>query len=233
MPQKKPIKPKHSTTTETVTSYKYSSKRKNIPPAGLEAHGLIREVPRIRYEYNPHLPPILRSSPDAGKADHLLSLLRNALLRTLGQPAERKLLEEATKRTLTRDEAIQIQTIFERAITPNAAQYLADVIRRSEPWLEWSGKREKPWFQVQPVALHLHERISTQAILRVLAREDVRRPQDQVEIDQDDLMVGPLGERGAEVHRESGRADPAARREHGDNLTLRRAPRVASWLGVC
>ena len=47
--------------------------------------------------------------------------------------------------------------------------------RRHEPWLEWSGKREKPWFEVDPVALHMHERISTQAILRVLAREDMDR----------------------------------------------------------
>ena len=39
--------------------------------------------------------------------------------------------------------------------------------------MEW--KREKPWFEVDPVALHMHERISTQAILRVLAREDVDR----------------------------------------------------------
>ena len=52
---------------------------------------------------------------------------------------------------------------------------LADALRRHEPWLEWSGKREKPWFEVEPVALHMHERISTQAILRVLAREDVQR----------------------------------------------------------
>jgi adenine-specific DNA-methyltransferase len=52
---------------------------------------------------------------------------------------------------------------------------LAEALKRHEPWLEWSGKREKPWFEVDPVALHMHERISTQAILRVLAREDVDR----------------------------------------------------------
>jgi adenine-specific DNA-methyltransferase len=52
---------------------------------------------------------------------------------------------------------------------------LAEALRRHEPWLEWSGKREKPWFEVEPVALHMHERISTQAILRVLAREDIER----------------------------------------------------------
>ena len=48
-------------------------------------------------------------------------------------------------------------------------------MRRHEPWLEWSGKREKPWFEVDPVPLHMHERVSTQAVLRVLAREDIKR----------------------------------------------------------
>ena len=55
------------------------------------------------------------------------------------------------------------------------AGQLRDAMRRYEPWLEWSGKREKPWFEVDPVALHMHERISTQAILRMAAREDVER----------------------------------------------------------
>ena len=41
----------------------------------------------------------------------------------------------------------------------------------------WSGagSGEKQWFEVDPVPLHMHERVSTQAILRVLAREDVNR----------------------------------------------------------
>lgn len=128
--------------TDSVASYKYPTKRKNIPPAGLEAHGYIREVPRIRYEYNPHLPPVLRSATDATGMDKLPELL-------------------ATAR--------------QRALSADEAKMLAEALRRHEPWLEWSGKREKPWFEVEPVALHMHERISTQAILRVLAREDVER----------------------------------------------------------
>src|SRR5204862_33962 len=55
------------------------------------------------------------------------------------------------------------------------AAELHDALRRHQPWLEWSGKREKRWFDVNPVALHMHERVSTQAILRVAAREDVQR----------------------------------------------------------
>ena len=125
-----------------VTSIQYAAKRKNIPPAGLEAHGVVRETPKVRYEFNPHLPPVLRSSPDAVATDRLPELL-----------------SEATRRTLSADES----------------EVLAQALRRHEPWLEWSGKRERPWFEVDPVALHMHERVSTQAILRVLARQDVQR----------------------------------------------------------
>ena len=163
------------TAADSIASIKYPAKRKNIPAAGLEAQGVIKEEPKIRFEYNPHLPPILRSAAEAGEADQLLALLRNALTRALGQPAEAKLLKEATSRPLTPEEAKSLKTIFDAAITPDAAKFLADALRRHEPWLEWSAKREKPWFEVEPVALHIHERVSTQAILRVLAREDVQR----------------------------------------------------------
>ena len=127
---------------DSIKSIKYPAKRKNIPPAGLEAQGLIQDAPKIRYEYNPHLPPVLRSATEATEADKLPELL--AIAR-------------------------------QRALSADEAKVLADALRRQEPWLEWSGKREKPWFEVEPVALHMHERISTQAILRVLAREDVER----------------------------------------------------------
>jgi len=116
--------------------------RKNIPPAGLEGQGRMPRVPPIRYEYNPHLPPVLRWSSEPAAADRLPELL---------------------------------QTARERALTEDEARVLAGALRKHEPWLEWSGKREKPWFEVDPVALHMHERVSTQAILKVLAREDVQR----------------------------------------------------------
>ena len=127
---------------DSVSSIKYPTTRKNIPPAGLEAQGEIRDTERIHYHYNPHLPPVLRFAPDAVSSDVLPELLR-----------------EATRRPLSASEAAE----------------LAKALRRHEPWLEWSGKRERPWFAVDPVALHMHERVSTQAILRVLARQDVQR----------------------------------------------------------
>ncbi len=142
MPRKKTTDPATPNAGDAIAAIKYPAKRKNIPPAGIEAQGRIQETPRLRYEYNPHLPPVLRSATDAPESDKLPELLAIA-----------------RKRALTDDEA----------------RTLADALRRHEPWLEWSGKREKPWFEVEPVALHMHERISTQAILRVLAREDVER----------------------------------------------------------
>ena len=143
MPRKpKPDSSQQASTSDLIASLKYPAKRKNIPPAGLESQGRIQETSKIRYEYNPHLPPVLRSATDAAHADKLPELL--AIAR-------------------------------QRALSEDEARLLADALQRHEPWLEWSGKREKPWFEIEPVALHMHERISTQAILRVLAREDVQR----------------------------------------------------------
>lgn len=125
-----------------VQVVKHRAKRKNIPPAGLEAQGRVEEAQKVRLDYNPHLPPRLRFADDPAATDRLPALL---------------------------------QTARERALTDDEARELADALRRHEPWLEWSGKRERPWFEVDLPALHIHERVSTQAMLRVLAREDVER----------------------------------------------------------
>lgn len=127
---------------ETVASIKYRAHRRNLPPAGIASHGELREESPYQYAFNPHLPPELRSSPDAAELDRLPEIVATA-----------------RQRTLTDDEA----------------ETLAAALKRHEPWLEWSGKRERPWFEVDPVALHMHERVSTQAILRVLARDDPQR----------------------------------------------------------
>ncbi|MFO3796709.1 MAG: hypothetical protein ACK8QZ_05405, partial [Anaerolineales bacterium] len=39
-----------------------------------------------------------------------------------------------------------------------------------DPQLVWAGKAEHPSFQVDVVSLHIHERISTRAILRAVQR---------------------------------------------------------------
>lgn len=126
---------------DAVTDYRYPETRKNNPPAGLAAQGRITEVPRQRYSYDPHLPPVLRFGGN-GKSDQLPELL---------------------------------QTARQRALTAEEARLLADALRNHQPWLEWAGKREKRWFEVEPVALHIHERVSAQAILKIAARQDVQR----------------------------------------------------------
>jgi adenine-specific DNA-methyltransferase len=136
-----PVEPLPSA-ADSIQSVKHNARRKNIPPAGIEAQGQVQESPRLRYAYNPHLPPRLRFSDDPAQADRLPLLL---------------------------------QTARTRALTELEAQELATALRRHEPWLEWAGKRERPWFEVEPPALHIHDRVSTQAMLRVLAREDVNR----------------------------------------------------------
>jgi adenine-specific DNA-methyltransferase len=166
-----------ATTDNAVTAIKHAAKRKNIPPAGLEAQGVVQEAPKFRYEYNPHLPPELRSATDATQADKLPELL-------------------ATAR--------------QRALSADEAQVLAEALRRHEPWLEWSGKREKPWFEVEPVALHMHERVSTQAILRVLAREDVER----------DLFADPQHDYAKAVQFYQHDVDWANRMILGDSLQI-------------
>ena len=126
---------------DPVADYRHDATRKNNPPAALASQGHVREVPKQRYNYDPHLPPVLRFD-DTGESDRLPELL-----------------EEATRRKLTAEEASS----------------LAEALRNRQPWLEWTGKREKRLFEVDPVALHIHERVSAQAAIRVAARQDVQR----------------------------------------------------------
>ncbi len=44
-----------------------------------------------------------------------------------------------------------------------------------DPQLVWAGKAEHTSFEVDTVSLHIHERVSTEAILRAVRREDVQR----------------------------------------------------------
>ena len=58
-----------------------------------------------------------------------------------------------------------LATARQRKLTKAEAATLAEALQSHEPWLEWSGKREARSFAVDPVALHIHERVSAQAIL--------------------------------------------------------------------
>jgi adenine-specific DNA-methyltransferase len=126
---------------ELVQAYQHSDTRKNIPPAGLAAHGQVsRESPQ-RYHYDPHLPPVLRFD-DTGAEDRLPALLAKAK---------------------------------QEALTDAEARLLAEALRDHQPWLEWAGKREQRWFDVDPVALHIHERVSAQAVIKLAERKPLQR----------------------------------------------------------
>ena len=130
-----------SENTETpVIDFRYSTDhRRDIPPAGAGIQGRVQEEPKIRYEYDPHRPPVLRFNEDINR--------------------HRALLEKAVKGGLSQEEAAE----------------LAAMLESQQPWLEWAGKRESPEFQVDPVALHIHERVSAQAILKAIRREDTQK----------------------------------------------------------
>ena len=70
---------------ENVQAFTYpTARRKNIPPAGLAAHGRIAERAPERYAYNPHLPSVLRFDAD-GKVDRYAELLEKARRESLTQ----------------------------------------------------------------------------------------------------------------------------------------------------
>ena len=74
--------------------------------------------------------------------------------------------------------ADQIPELLEKAkngLSDDEIKILADALKDRTPWLEWAGKQEAKSFAVDPVALHIHERLSAKAILSVAARQDVQR----------------------------------------------------------
>ena len=68
-----------------------------------------------------------------------------------------------------------LQIAQERALNAEEAKTLADALQHHTPWLEWAGKQETKSFTVDPVALHIHERVSAKAILKVAERQNVQR----------------------------------------------------------
>ena len=68
-----------------------------------------------------------------------------------------------------------LQKAQRQALTAEEAKTIADALRHHGPWLEWAGKQETKSFTVDPVALHIHERVSAKAILKVAERQNVQR----------------------------------------------------------
>ena len=69
-----------------------------------------------------------------------------------------------------------LQKAQRQALTAEEAKTIADALGHYDnPWLEWAGKQETKSFTVDPVALHIHERVSAKAILKVAERQNVQR----------------------------------------------------------
>ena len=77
---------------QPVADYRFDTPRKNIPPAGLAAQGRLAEAKRIRYDYDPHWPPLLRFD-GSGIVDRLPELLETARRRALTEEEARWLAE--------------------------------------------------------------------------------------------------------------------------------------------
>ena len=90
------------------------------------------------------------------------------------------------------------------------AKTLADALRHHSPWLEWAGKQETKSFTVDPVALHIHERVSAKAILKVAERQNVQR----------ELFADPQQAYGEAVDFYQHDVDWANRLILGDSLTV-------------
>lgn len=78
--------------------------------------------------------------------------------------------------------ADRVQDLLAKAtrspLTEDERKLLEEAFSHHQPWLEWAGKAEeyaRRFFQVDSVALHIHERISAQAIVALAKRQDVRR----------------------------------------------------------
>ena len=78
------------------------------------------------------------------------------------------------------DDSGKIDELLEKArqgpLSDEDVKILSDALKHHAPWLEWAGKEETgTTLTVDPVALHIHEHVSAEAIVKVAARENVQR----------------------------------------------------------
>lgn len=128
-----------------VSSFQHGdAARLNIPEATETQAGLSKGKKRV-YRYSPHLSPKLQFD-STGKSDKAPTIIEKVLA---GQK-------------LTDDETEILRSIGQQNV---------------QPWLEWATKQEqeaKKSFTVDDVVLHIHERVSAQAILATARRQDIQ-----------------------------------------------------------
>ena len=141
-----PRKKTKAKSVETTDFRHESAKRTNIPPAKIAGEGKVPDVDKQQCAYSPHLSPVLRFDPEA-RADKV---------------------EEAVEKACAGKSLANEEKVILRAVAANW----------KHPWLEWAGKKEehdRQYRSVDPVALHIHERVSANAILNAAKRKDVER----------------------------------------------------------
>jgi adenine-specific DNA-methyltransferase len=123
-----------------------SAQRKNIPIAKISGEGKIPTVGKVAYAYSPHLRPQLRFDT-TNHADSLAGIVAKF----------------DRNETLTKEEIDSL-----RVLAKNFEQ----------PWLEWTEKKEqhdRGLFEIDPVALNIHERVSAKAIVRASERGEIQK----------------------------------------------------------
>ena len=104
-----------------------------------------------------------------------------------------------------------LQIAQQRALSAEEAKTIADALRHYDgPWLEWAGKQEAKSFTVDPVALHIHERVSAKAIAKVAKRQNIQR----------ELFADPQQTYGEAIDFYKRDVDWANRLILGDSLTV-------------
>ncbi len=103
-----------------------------------------------------------------------------------------------------------LQKARQQALSAEEAKTIAGALQHHSPWLEWAGKQETKSFTVDPVALHIHERVSAKAILKVAERQNVQR----------ELFADPQQAYGEAVDFYQHDVDWANRLILGDSLTV-------------
>lgn len=94
-----------------------------------------------------------------------------------------------------RDDAeARIRAAIEETDPARRRSLLEPLLRAQRPWLNWAGKAEHTSFDVDTVSLHVHERLSAQAIIRAVRKngEDAARQLDLFELFADPQL--PLSE---------------------------------------
>jgi len=141
-----PRKKKNDEVTPVRAHQHADHQRPVIPDAGVTA-GDMPKAKRQSYTYSPHLDPVLRSDP-SGAADLVARIVAKI------------------------ESGISLNEEEKRILRSVARSY-------EQPWVEWAGKLEADKvgrFKVDDVLLHIHERVSAQAIINAVRRDDDSQP---------------------------------------------------------